>query len=152
MVRFPYSTETSVRFRDTDAMGMAHHAVILSYLEEARTAYLVDALDLDGLDEISFTIARVECDYRSPASYGDRLTTGVRATDIGDRSFEMEYRVEQADSGTVVAEATTVQVYYDYERGASAPLPEDFGRRLDDFEAERPEDATEQTSKRTESS
>lgn len=151
MEHYPYSAETSVRFRDTDALGMAHHAVILSYLEEARTAYLVDALDLDGLEEIAFTIARVECDYRSPASYGDRLTTGVRVTEIGDRSFEMEYRVEQADSGELVAEAKTVQVQYDYDRGTSAPLPEDFGRRLADFEANRSGGATrEETSTGTE--
>jgi acyl-CoA thioester hydrolase len=152
MENFPYSTETSVRFRDTDAMGIAHHAVILSYLEEARTAYLVEALDLDGLEEISFTIARVECDYRAPATYGDRLKTGVRVTDIGDRSFEMAYRVEQAHSGEPVAEAKTVQVQYDYESGTSAPLPEDFGRRLAGMDACGSDEGTDQTSKDTETS
>lgn len=141
MEDFPYEVEISVRFRDTDAMGMVHHGVILSYLEEARTAYVVELFDLDAIEEIPYTIARVECDYRSPAEYGDVLTAGVRVTDVGDRSFEMEYRIAQGDTGELVADATTVQVQYDYDRGRSAPLPEDFGRRVEEFESARDDGA-----------
>ena len=35
-----YVHELRVRFAETDAMGVVHHAAYLPYLEEARVAYL----------------------------------------------------------------------------------------------------------------
>ena len=75
-------------------------------------------------------MARVECDYRSPASYGDVLSVGARIPQVDDRSCVMEYRVEQSESGTLVAEAETVQVFYDYEAESAMEVPEHFRRRL----------------------
>src|SRR5919107_1161786 len=37
---FPFRVEVRVRFAETDAMGVVHHAAYLPYLEEARVAYL----------------------------------------------------------------------------------------------------------------
>ena len=37
---FSFSTEVRVRFAETDAQGIAHHASFVVYLEVARVAYL----------------------------------------------------------------------------------------------------------------
>ena len=37
---YPFSHEIRVRFAETDAMGIVHHAAYLPYLEETRVAYL----------------------------------------------------------------------------------------------------------------
>jgi len=129
---FPYETICRVRFRDTDAMKMANHAVIISYLEEARTEYVAQLTDLGSVDDIDYVMARVECDYRSPARYGERMRTGVRVAELGESSVTMRYRVEEADAGRLIAEGETVQVFYDYERDEPEPVPAAFRRALED--------------------
>jgi len=83
-----------VRFRDLDSMGHVNNAVFLTYLEEARIAFLFGR----GATTDSLIVARVEIDYRSP----------VR----------------------LVAEARSVQVFYDYERREAAELPADWRQAL----------------------
>ena len=40
MEGYRFSTEVSVRFAETDAQGIAHHASFVVWLEVARVAYL----------------------------------------------------------------------------------------------------------------
>lgn len=125
-----YTSTSEVRFRDTDAMGIVNHAVIVSYLENTRSDYLFDVLDIEGVEEINFLIARVECDLRSPVRYGDTVRCGIIIPSIGNKSFKMAYRLEQEATGELVAEGRTVQVFYDYERGTSIAVPQDFRRAI----------------------
>jgi len=39
---FNFSTEIAVRFAETDAQGIAHHASFVVWLEVARVAYLAE--------------------------------------------------------------------------------------------------------------
>jgi acyl-CoA thioesterase FadM len=47
---------------------------------------------------------------------------------LGNKSFELEYELRA--EGRVVAEAKSVLVGYDYERGESTTIPERWRRRL----------------------
>ena len=40
MDEFPFSTDVRVRFAETDAQGIAHHASFVVWLEVARVAHL----------------------------------------------------------------------------------------------------------------
>jgi len=39
---YSFAHDVRVRFAETDAMGVVHHAAYLPYLEEARVAFLRD--------------------------------------------------------------------------------------------------------------
>ena len=112
----------SVRFRDCDAMGHVNHAVYLTYFEQGR---LTCWRELTGAPSPNtrVIIARAECDYRAPAHFGDELEIGVRVGDIGRSSFSLVYEIVQVGSGRLVASGKTVMVSYDYDAGASVPLP-----------------------------
>ena len=62
-------------------------------------------------------LARTEIDFRSPLLRDDEVEIGVRCSRVGTKSFELEY--ELRSGGRLVAEAKSVLVGYDYERGAS---------------------------------
>ena len=132
---YSYETTSFVRFRDVDAMQMANHAVIISYLETARTEYMMELMGLESIREIDYLMANVECDYRSPARYGETMRVGVRVSEFGETSFRMAYRVEEAESGRLVAEAQTVQVFFDYEEGSPMSAPAGFRQRVASFDA-----------------
>ena len=114
----------TVRFRDVDSMGHVNNAVFLTYIEEARIAYLLPF----GAEVTNMILARVEIDFRAPLRIGDEIEIGVRPAGVGTKSFELEYEVRSADA--VAAEAKTVIVSFDYESGRSVDVPEAWREAL----------------------
>jgi acyl-CoA thioester hydrolase len=121
---FDYVHRESVRFRDVDAMGHVNNAVFLTYLEEARIAYLLKF----GAEVESMILARVEIDFRAPLRMGDEIEIGVRPSNVGTKSFGLEYEVRSGE--TLAAEAKTVIVSFDYESGRSVDLPQAWREAL----------------------
>jgi acyl-CoA thioester hydrolase len=121
---FPYVYSENVRFRDLDPMGHVNNAVYLTYMEQARILFLADR----GASTDSIIVARVEIDYRAPLRLGDTVEVGVRTGRLGTKSFDLEYELRAA--GRTVAEARSVNVFYDYEQRTPAELPAEWKERL----------------------
>jgi acyl-CoA thioester hydrolase len=122
-----------VRFRDCDPMGHVNNAVYLTYLELARFAYW-KAAEIGRLaGEVSYIIARVEIDFRAPATTGEILDVAIAVTGLGRTSFSMAYEIRNAE-GRLVAAAKSVQAAYDYDAGKAVPLPAAIKERLAEFE------------------
>jgi acyl-CoA thioester hydrolase len=121
---FDFVHRETVRFRDVDSMGHVNNAVFLTYLEDARIAYLLPF----GAEVSSMILARVEIDFRAPLHLGDELEIGVRPADVGTKSFKLEYEVRAGD--TLAAEAKTVIVSFDYETGRSVEVPQTWREAL----------------------
>jgi acyl-CoA thioester hydrolase len=117
-----------VRFRDLDPMGHVNNAVFLTYIEQARVTYLAEVGAATGLEEMNIIVARVEIDFKAPVRLGQEVEIAVRASRLGTKSFELDYELRV--DGEVVAEAKSVQVAYDYERGQAVPVPEEWRERL----------------------
>lgn len=128
MEGFPFVHREEVRFRDLDAMGHVNNAVYLSYIEQARTEFVLTVGAAPSIDEFPLILARTEIDFRAPIRFGDTVDVGVRTGRLGTKSFDLEYELRVADE--VVAEARSVQVFYDYERGSPADLPDEWRERL----------------------
>jgi acyl-CoA thioester hydrolase len=121
---FDFVHRETVRFRDLDSLGHVNNAVFLTYLEEARIAYLVPL----GAEASDMILARVEIDFRAPLRMGDELEIGVRPARVGTKSFDLEYEVHSG--GTLAAEAKTVLVSYDYATRRPVELPESWREAL----------------------
>jgi acyl-CoA thioester hydrolase len=129
---FPFVHRDTVRFRDLDAMGHINNAVFATYVEQARVEYLASLGVLDravySQGSESMILARIELDFRAPGEPEGEVVVGVRPARVGAKSFELEYRVEQA--GELIAEARTVLVSYDYDRQESVAVPERWREAL----------------------
>ena len=130
---FTVRCEIHPRFRDTDAMGHINNAVYVTYLEVARQEYW---RRFDGADyrRVPFILASVSCDFRSEAQVSEVLEVGIRCEWIGNRSFAFAYEIRAQEGGRLIAEATSIQVCYDYEAKRSFPMPAELRRRLESFE------------------
>ncbi len=83
-----------VRFAETDAMGIVHHAAYVPYLEEARVRYL-DAIGHpytsirdDGVD---FTVLEVYVRYLAPLRFDDRVDVHLRVVATTRATFQVAY-------------------------------------------------------------
>ena len=108
MQGYGFSTEIVVRFAETDAQGIAHHASFVVWLEVARVAYLSEhaggylAIQAQGIDALTTAVA---VRYRRAAYFDDRLRIWTRCVDLRGARFRYEYAVERA--GELVAEGST---------------------------------------------
>ena len=120
---FAYRHRLSVRFRDCDAMGHVNHAVYFTYLEQCRLTYWRELTGAPS-PHTGVIIARAECDYQSPARFGDELEVRLNIDLIGRSSFTLVYKIVKAGGDQLVASGKTVMVSYDYAAAASMPLPD----------------------------
>jgi acyl-CoA thioester hydrolase len=75
-------------------------------------------------------LARVECDYRRPATYGATLEIRMTVAELGRTSFRYEYEIVD-DQGRTVLTARTVQVMYDYTAAKPVPIPDEIRALLE---------------------
>ncbi len=114
MEGFRFSVDVSVRFAETDAQGIAHHAAFVVWLEVARVAYLAryaggyQAIRDAGLEALTTEVA---LRYHRAAAFDDRLTVWTRCVAMRGARFTYEYRVERA--GELVAEGHTSHALVD---------------------------------------
>jgi len=131
-----YTHRVEVRFADCDPLGHVNNAVYLSYLEQARFGLwrklwgFTGATALTAARGAGLILARVECDYRRPSTYGDLLDVRLGLASIGRTSFTYDYEIAGAGGGPLVAEARTVVVVYDYREATPVPIDDALGADL----------------------
>jgi acyl-CoA thioester hydrolase len=112
--------ELTVRYAETDQMGIAYHANYLVWCDMARTAHLrAHGLSYRDLEAGGLLLAVVEAEvrYRSPARFDDRLVVQCWSRDASTRTVEFGYAVRDADSGRLVATARTLLMALDRTHG-----------------------------------
>lgn len=131
-----FSITVRPTWRDQDALGHVNNAVYLTYLESWRAAFW---RDLAGdFDRFPFILARVEIDFRAAASWRDNLTVRGWVSRVGTSSFDVTYEIDGA--GRRIAEARTVQVMFDHERGVKMPIDGALRAKLDPQATRRRQD------------
>ena len=131
---FRFHHRIDVRFRDCDAMGHVNNAVYFTYLEQARFAYWRQLLLGRAGPSPQMILARAECDFRTPANFGDVVEVRLRVESLGRTSFTCEYEIVDSKDRHLIAAAKSVQVMYDYTAGLPIPIPDDIRDRIEDFE------------------
>lgn len=100
MEGFPFSTEVRIRFAETDAQGIAHHASFVVWLEVARVAYLeryaggYGAIRARGIEALT---TEVSLRYHRAAYFDERLTVWARCVDVRGARFTYEYAITRGD-------------------------------------------------------
>jgi acyl-CoA thioester hydrolase len=111
---YPFVTEVTVRFAETDAQGIAHNSVYLVWFELARVEYLAryaggyPALREQGIEALVLT-AQVR--YLAPARFADVLRIHARCGHVRGARFRYEYLVER--DGTAIADGSTEHAIVD---------------------------------------
>jgi acyl-CoA thioester hydrolase len=127
---FRFRHPVTVRFRDVDVAGHAHHADALIYFEEARWAYWTQVVGQGRLDELNYVLAECRVRWHARVLWPQTVSVGVRVVRIGRKHFEMEYEV-RSETGEKLQSGSTVQVMYDDEAGASMRMPEKLRTTLE---------------------
>jgi acyl-CoA thioester hydrolase len=127
MEGYSFSTEIVVRFAETDAQGIAHHASFLVWFEVARVGWLAEhAGGYRGIQEqgIEALTTEVNVRYHRAAQFDDPLRVWARCVEPRGARFRFEYAVER--NGELIAEGWTSHATVDAATHRPIRLPPAF--------------------------
>ena len=137
MPDFRFFHPIEVRYGDLDPQGHVNNACYLTYMEQARIAY-IQTLGLwpgGTFLDIGIILAEAQVVFNSPILYGQKLRVGVRVSRLGNKSLTMDYLLEDAENGKRLASGSSILVTFDYRDARSLPIPEDWRKAIESFEA-----------------
>ncbi|MGI9456945.1 MAG: acyl-CoA thioesterase [Aeoliella sp.] len=103
-----YEFTLEVRYYETDAQGVVHHANYFKYFEIARVEHLraigheYARLEQDG---VILVVNKISCTYRQPARFGDKLRISIHTKRARGARIDHEYKVHRG--GELLAEGTS---------------------------------------------
>ena len=124
MEGFSFFTEVRIRFAETDAQGIAHHASFVVWLEVARVAYLAahaggyQGIRDGGVDALTTEVC---VRYHRAAYFDETLRIWARCTDVRGARFRYEYRIERGDE--LVADGHTSHATVDRATNRPTRVP-----------------------------
>lgn len=121
-------TTLHVRYAETDAMGVVHHASYIVYFEEGRSNYARQR----GSDYASFersgyflAVSEVNARYIKPARYGQQITVRCWIEDMKSRGLTFGYELVDAETREALVEGYSKHICITHE-GQVARLPDQW--------------------------
>lgn len=111
-----HTHEISVRYGETDQMGVAYYSNYLDWFEVARTEWLrargrtYREIEAEG---VFLPVVEAQCRYVASARYDDRLRLVTWISELSRAVIRFDYRVERVDDDTLLATGFTRHCFLD---------------------------------------
>lgn len=116
-----YVVPYDVPFRDIDYFGHVNNAVYLTYFEIARTELWFSITDGSVPGDITFIVARAECDFRTPIRM-ETIEIAVRIAAMRNTSLDFVYEIRKSGGREVAATGKVVVVMFDWSTNSKIPI------------------------------
>jgi acyl-CoA thioester hydrolase len=127
------TTQTRVRYPETDRMGIAHHTHYFVWFELGRTELMRQAGCAYGALEddagVFFPVIEAGAQYKASARYDEVLEIETRLVAAEGVRVRFDYAIRRAEGGTVLATGFTVHASCDAS-GRPTRLPDAVRQRL----------------------
>jgi acyl-CoA thioester hydrolase len=130
--RFVSETTFHVRYAETDAMGVVHHADYVVYFEEGRSDYMRQRDSNYAQVEASgygLPVTELGARFVGAARYGQRVTVRTWIDEVRSRRLTFAYEVVEMDSGEVVVTGFTRHVWTNRD-GNVTTIPDQWRKFL----------------------
>jgi acyl-CoA thioester hydrolase len=130
-----HTVRVTVRFKESDLLGIVWHGNYVTYLEDARQSLGVQiGLSYEDLmrEQFAAPLVDLHLQYKQPARYGDKLdvTAALHWTEVP--KLVHHYEIRHAESGELLTTATSTQVLLRPDGQLALNFPpflEEFRRR-----------------------
>lgn len=119
-------TEIRVRYAETDAMGIVHHATYPVWMELGRSDFLRElGMPYPEWERrgVLMGVAELKVKYRQPARYDEALQVRTRLVEASRRRVIFRYLIER--EGIRLVEGETVHLVMGPD-GRASTVPEDL--------------------------
>ena len=124
--------DITVRFAETDQMGVVHHSEYVVWFEAGRVALMAAAgmpyTEIAGAG-YNFAVTDLQCRYRSAIRFGDAVQVITRLGTLRSRQIEFTYEIRNRQTGLLYADGHTRHICVDGD-GRMTRVPERIAQRL----------------------
>lgn len=111
-------TNITVRYAETDMMGVVHHANYPIWFEMGRTEYIKETgISYSEIESrgAMLPLIHLECTYKRPAKYEDILTVVTRLVELSCVKVRFAYEVYNTADNTLLATGETTHAWTNRE-------------------------------------
>jgi acyl-CoA thioester hydrolase len=124
--------DLTVRFAETDLMGVVHHSSYVVWFEAGRVAWMAAAgmpyAEVAGTGH-HFAVTAIHVEYRAAARFGDVVRVISRLTRLRSRQVAFAYEIRHAVTNERLASGSSEHICVDLA-GRMAKIPEHVIARL----------------------
>lgn len=106
----------TVRYAETDQMGIVHHSNYPIWFEIGRTEFLkklgMSNSKIESLG-ILVLLSHMDCDFKSPAKYEDEIVIKTKIRKMTCVRIEFDYEVLNAEGDTLLVTGSTSHAWTD---------------------------------------
>ncbi|MBR1804338.1 MAG: acyl-CoA thioesterase [Muribaculaceae bacterium] len=133
--QYPFycSTPVQMRFNDIDMLGHLNNNSYFQIYDLGRYDYLVKlhGAGTDGSHpQPQAMIVNLNCSFLAQTRFNEHIEVFTQIVSLGDKSFTMMQQVVNVDTGEVKSECESVLVYFDWDTGAPAHIPDHWRRDI----------------------
>jgi acyl-CoA thioester hydrolase len=137
---FRFSIPIQIRYGDLDPQWHVNNARFLTFFEHARLEYLMQLGLFDGHDfsNLGLIVADAHVAFLAPINPQEKVRVYMRVTRLGNKSMNMEFLIENEETGEAKSRAEYVMVTYDYHSLKSVPIWHEWRAKIAAFEGIHP--------------
>jgi acyl-CoA thioester hydrolase len=120
-----------VRYKETDQMGIAHHANYIVWFEIGRTdlcratGFPYDTIEARGF---ILVVTDIQCRYRIPYRYDSEVVIRTTVAEVASRSIRFAYELYDTRGETLHANGTSSHLWLDEKTRRPVRADEDVKR------------------------
>lgn len=117
--------DVTVRFAETDAMGVVHHSAYIVWFEAGRIAWLAAAgmpYAKIAAAGFNFAVTEVNAHYRAAIRFGDPVQVLTTLTELRSRRIAFAYEVRHAETHQRFATGQSSHICVD-DSGRTVTIP-----------------------------
>ncbi len=110
------NTKITVRYAETDQMGIAHHSNYAVWFEAARTEFIKDlGISYSDCEKrgLMLPLISLECQYKKPALYDEVLVISSKFDKLTPVRMIIKYEVRKEGEEEIIATGKTGHVWTD---------------------------------------
>lgn len=126
----PFIAEATfhVRYAETDAQQIVHHAAYIVYFEEGRSEYLrQQGTSYATFEKSGFYLAvtEISAKYIKASRYDDRLTVRCWVSEARSRTLQFDYEIVLAETGELRVTGMSKHICLNHQ-GQIARMPDSW--------------------------
>ncbi len=135
LYEFRHRYPLQIRFNDIDMLGHLNNGVYLSFMDLGKTHYF-KAVMPKGVDfkKINVVVVNINCDFFAPTYFDEPIEVLTAVTSISQRSFKMEQRIVNSNTGQVKCIGRTVMAGFDPKTAQGAEIEQAWVEALTAYE------------------
>lgn len=120
---FYHSLPLQIRFNDIDMLGHLNNGIYLQFMDLGKAHYFNTVMP-ERVDwrHINVVVVNINVNFYSPTYLDENIAVMTSVVAMSQRSFTMEQRVVNTDTGDVKCVARTIMAGFDMKTAQSAPI------------------------------